>query len=449
MKRILIFGAGRSSGTLIYYLDSYAKQCSWSVTVADADASALEARCNGTVAIQQSCFSISDARKRQSIIQEHDFVISLLPWTLHSVVASDCLKLNKHLITASYVTPEMKKICERAWKKGLFFMGELGLDPGIDHMSALMLVNKIRKAGGHITGFHSYAGGLVAPESDDNPWRYKFTWNPRNVVLAGQGTAQFLRYGHPVFRPYNRLFQEVHGTSISGDDAYEVYANRDSLSYIHTYGMEGVRDFMRGTVRRRGFCAGWDALIRLGLTESNSPLDVPQGMTWRQFITALLPSFTSDLPLELALARFLSIDTNSEVMHQLKWLGILENNALGVTGKTAADYLQGLLEQKWSLNTNDRDMVVMQHRIWYEQEGIQQAIQSDLTYIGTDARKTAMADLVGLPLAVTTRLFLEGKLPIPKKAIPVQPEIFLPVMTLLEDVGVRFTEHQVPYIRGN
>lgn len=445
MKRILIFGAGRSSGTLIHYLDSHATQCAWSVTVADADAAALETRCRGTVATQPCCFSISDTAKRQSIIQANDFVISLLPWTLHSIVASDCLKFNKHLITASYVTPEMKKICERGWKKGLFFMGELGLDPGIDHMSALMLVDKIRKAGGRVTGFHSYAGGLVAPESDDNPWRYKFTWNPRNVVLAGQGTAQFLENGHPVFRPYNRLFQEVHGTSISGDDAYEVYANRDSLSYIHIYGMEGIRDFMRGTVRRRGFCAAWDALIRLGLTEGNSSLDIPPGMTWRRFITALLPSSLRDMPLDLALSHFLSIDSDSEVMHQLKWLGILEDNVLGVPGKTAADYLQGLLEQKWALNADDRDMVVMQHRVWYEQDGIQQAVQSDLTYIGTDAWKTAMADLVGLPLAVTTRLFLEGKLPIPKKAIPVQPEIFLPVMTLLEEAGVRFTEHEVPY----
>jgi saccharopine dehydrogenase-like NADP-dependent oxidoreductase len=440
MKKILVLGAGRSATTLIQYLDEHAARGGWRVTVADADEVQLADKTLGLGDTEGRPFEFSRAADRAALIEAHDLVISLLPWTMHTPVARDCLRFGRHLLTASYVSPEMKVLAARARRKGLFFMGELGLDPGLDHMSALRLIREIRETGGEIHHFHSYAGGLVAEDCDTNPWHYKFSWNPRNVVLAGQGMAQYRHEGHPVFQPYHETFRRAFPVRIAGRDRFEVYANRDSLKYESLYGLKGIPSLMRGTVRVRGFSRAWQALITLGLTEALSPLAIPDGLSWAAFIAGLLPERLSRGSLDDRLARYLGLDATDPVMDQLRWLGLLSDQPLGSPGRTAADYLQELLEERWRLAPGDRDLVVMEHRLRYRLGGEDMECRSSLFHEGRDARRTAMADLVGLPLAVTAQLFLAGHLPLPKYPAPFEAVIYDPVMEVLETEGVRFEE---------
>lgn len=444
MKKILVLGAGRSATTLIAYLEEHAARGGWQVTVADADAAQLEVKTKGLRHTEGRLFEVGKAAERAALVESHNLVISLLPWTLHTPVARDCLRLRRPLLTASYVNPEMKVLAARARKQGLFFMGELGLDPGLDHMSALMMLREIRQAGGEVTSFHSYAGGLVAEDSDTNPWHYKFTWNPRNVVLAAQGMAQYREEGRAVFQPYPEIFRRAFPVSIGGRDRFEVYANRDSLKYESLYGLEGIPSLLRGTIRVRGFCRAWLALIRLGLTESQSPLAIPPGLTWRRFIAGLLPECPADNRTAAALAQYLELAPNDPVMDQLRWLGIMDELPLGEPGRCAADYLQDLLETRWRLAPGDRDLVVMEHRIAYRSEGGMRNRHATLYYEGKDDRRTAMSDLVGLPLAVTAHLLIQGKLPLPAYPAPFEPGIYDPVMATLGRQGITFEEVDLP-----
>lgn len=437
MKKILLLGAGRSATTLIQFLETHAREEAWQVTVADADEAALHRKLEGMRSVVGKAFRVELSSERAALVAAHDLVISMLPWTLHNLVAKDCLRLGKHLVTASYVSPDFRKMAAKAAKKGVLFLGEMGLDPGIDHMSALLLLDTIRKEGGEVTGFHSYAGGLVAPACDDNPWHYKITWNPRNVVLAGQGVAQFLEEGRPVFRPYNQLFARATPVAVGDNPRYEVYPNRDSLQYIDRYGLRGVSSIMRGTLRVRGFSRAWDALIRLGLTDSSSPLDTA-GLRWADFLSALLPEGAGSV--ESRCAQFLGVSPQDPVMAPLSWLGIFSDMPLGPTGSSAADHLQRLIEEKWKLGPEDRDLVVMEHRIRFRSQGETLECRSSLEFEGRDTRFTAMSDLVGLPLALLVRRFLRGEITIPDEPIPFSPNIYLPVMRDLESFGVRFQE---------
>lgn len=442
MKHILLLGTGRSASTLIKYLDSHAPKNGWHITVADSDERLLHEKAKASPNIRPLLLNIHQPKERRTAVEAHDLVISLLPADLHDIIAKDCLQYKRHLLTASYVSPAMKTIAEQARKKNLFFLGEMGLDPGLDHLSALLLLDRIRKKGGHITRFHSYAGGLVSKASSDNPWNYKFTWNPRNVALAGQGTAQYLDNGRLVLLPYHRIFREAIPLDIHDSNRYEVYANRDSLKYIAQYGLDGIPSMMRGTIRVRGFCAGWDAIIRLGLTEKESQISAPVGMTWREFTSSLLTD--SDLQgVEQACARHLSLDPQGHVMEQLRWLGLFSDTPIGAPGRTPVEYLLDLLQDRWKLQATDRDLVVMEHRIAYTLKGAHLEYRSSLEYTGRDHVYTAMSDLVGLPLAVTAHLFMDGKLPMVTSPVPIDPGIYQPVMQALAQEGVHFEERLV------
>ena len=442
MKKILLLGAGRSASTLIKYLNEEASEMNWQITVVDADLALLERKLSNFTHCIAKSVDIREEASREKLLEGHDFVISLLPWTLHSLVAVDCIRLSRPLLTASYVNEEMRLLSDEAHSKGLFFMGEMGLDPGIDHMSAMVLIDQIRKDGGEIIAFHSYAGGLIAKESDTNPWHYKFTWNPRNIILAGQGTAQFMDRGKLVLQPYPRMFENAFPLEINGDDRYEVYANRDSLPYRQILGLEDIPGILRGTVRVRGFSKAWHALIKLGLTESQTHLMVVDSMQWFQLMDALLP-VNHQMSLLERCADFLGLSVNDPVMDQLKWLGIFEDRIIGPPGKALADYLQFLLEDKWQLEEGDKDLVVMEHRITYRKDGTTYQIISTMEYEGKDETYTAMSDLVGLPLGVTCKLFFLGKLPPVTKPIPVEPGIYLPVLELLKHAGVKFNDRKI------
>ena len=439
MKKILVFGAGRSATTLIWFLGDHARSEEWHVTVADASGDLVQEKIRNHPALHGTEVDVQSAKQRSALIGAHDFVISLLPWTLHTLVARDCLRLGKHLITASYVNEEMRALHAKARKKGLFFMGELGLDPGLDHMSALHLIQKIKDEGGQITSFHSYAGGLIAPSCDTNPWHYKITCNPRNIVLAGQGTIQYRHHGDLRLIPYHQLFQSAMPIAIGDQDRYEVYPNRDSLRYISMYGLSGVPSIMRGTVRVRGFSAAWGALVQLGLTESQTPLGVDKPLTWEELIAGFLVRDVN-LSVRERCADFLQIPAHHVVMDQLEWLGLFSDRPIGPLGLTPADYLQGLLEEKWKLEPEDRDLVVMEHRIQYHSGREGREIRSSLIYEGTNKDKTAMADLVGLPLAHATRLFLRGKLKGVTLPVPFEPGITTPMLDALAGEGVCFEE---------
>jgi saccharopine dehydrogenase (NADP+, L-glutamate forming) len=261
MKKILIIGAGRSSISLIEYLQKKSGELDVNITVADMDENLALARVKGLPNAKAISFNIHEIEKRQTIIKEHDFIISMLPASMHMDVAKDCVAFGKHLATASYLSAPMKSLNDEVKKKNLFFLNECGLDPGIDHASAMYIIDKLKSNGATIHTFKSYCGGLVAPESNDNPWGYKFSWNPRNVVLAGQGTAQYLLNGEMRFIPYNRLFTQIEKISIDGYGNFDAYANRDSLSYINSYNLQEVKTMLRGRLRSEGFCEGWNVFV--------------------------------------------------------------------------------------------------------------------------------------------------------------------------------------------
>lgn len=444
MKKILVFGAGRSATTLIRYLGDYAQTENWQVTVADASPDLIQQKIQGFAALEGMEIDVQSAKQRTTLIGRHDFVISMLPWTLHTLVANDCLRLGKHLITASYVNAEMNVLAVKARKKGLFFMGELGLDPGLDHMSALRLIRQIKQKGCTITSFHSYAGGLVAPTSDTNPWHYKITWNPRNIILAGQGTIQFRDQGALRLTTYYDLFKTAFPIAIHGKDRYEVYPNRDSLKYISLYELTGIPSIMRGTVRIRGFSRAWDAIIKLGLTESQTPIGVEEPLTWAQLIRGFLPLNPTRSVRSLC-AEMLGIAESDPVMDQLEWLGIFSDRSVGDIGLTPADYLQNLLEDRWKLEPEDRDLVVMEHRIHYQEHGHNKEIRSSLEHEGTNQDKTAMADLVGLPLAHATRLFLDGKFDKAQMSVPFESFVADPILDALARDGIHFHEQIIEH----
>jgi saccharopine dehydrogenase-like NADP-dependent oxidoreductase len=442
MKSILIIGAGRSSSAAIQYLLKASETYDWRVTVADADLelakSKIDDHPNGN-AVWLDAMKTND---RRELIARADVVVSLLPPFLHNAVAYDCLSLEKHLVTASYNTEELYRLDDEVREKGLIFMGEIGLDPGIDHMSAMKAIHQIRENGGKITAFRSYTGGLIAPESDNNPWHYKFTWNPRNVVLAGQGVAQYLDEGQYAYIPYNRLFSSYKVISIPGLGAYEVYPNRDALSYRKKYGIEGIPNIIRGTIRNVGFCRAWDALVRIGLTEANHPITDSHLLTYRELLEGFMKRVKGK-NLKEKVATFLGIDMDDEVLYRLEWLGIFSDKKVELENATPALILEQLLLEKWALQPDDKDMIIMQHEFDYVADKLNKRLISTMVVKGGDAKNTAMARLVGLPLAIFVKLIMLGKASSNGIDIPVSPEVYEPVLEELESLGVVFEEKEI------
>jgi saccharopine dehydrogenase-like NADP-dependent oxidoreductase len=442
MANILIIGAGRSATSLIHYLLQHAVEYNWQITVADQDLALAESKIEGFSNATATTFNAKDPEQRELFISKADLVVSMLPAFLHIHVAKDCLRLDKNLATASYVSEALKEMHEEVKAKGLTFLNEIGLDPGIDHMSAVQMINKIRAKGGNINAFYSFTGGLIAPECDNNPWHYKFTWNPRNVVLAGQGTAKFLfknRYRHI---PYSRLFVNVDRIEVPGLGTYEWYPNRTSLTYREAYGLEDIPTILRGTLRHQGFSAAWNLLVQLGLTDDTYVMSYADDLTYREWVRSYLPSRIEKLNISLReqLAILFRIDVNAVELEQLEWLGLFEEINIPLDEATPAQVLQHLLESKWTLEPEDKDMIVMQHEIEYTLNERQYKHTSSLVHIGKNAEDTAMAELVGLPLAIGVKHMLLGNITAPGVIIPITPEIYNPVMEELATIGVRFSE---------
>lgn len=439
MKNILIIGAGRSSAALIKYVLDLAKERGSFVTVADANPKMADQKIGDHPNGRSAWLDVLKANDRKDLISRADIVVSLLPAHLHLEVAHDCIKLRKHLITASYVSQEMYRLGDEARDRELIFMGEMGLDPGIDHMSAKQKIEEIKEMGGKITAFRSYTGGLIAPESDDNPWNYKFTWNPRNVVLMGQGTAQYLEGGKLKFLPYNRLFQQARTVEVPGLGNYEMYANRDSLLYKDIYGLDGIPNILRGTFRPLGFCQAWNALIKIGITDGSYPILNSGDITYHEWMDGYVNNISGNSVKE-RVANLIGESISSPVMQKLEWLGLFRKKKIKLSNATPALILEHLLLDKWKLGKDDKDMVVMQHEFEYELEGKKHLTESTLILKGENETETAMAKLVGLPMGIFVRLVMEGKITSTGVNIPVMKEVYEPVLEELKNFGVVFKE---------
>ncbi len=440
MKSILILGAGRSSSALIDYFIKNARSHEWTVTVGDVSLAAAKER----IGNNESAAAISfDIMKESSsdIIRKHDVIISLIPASLHPRVAALCLQHGKHLFTASYVSDEMKSFDSDAKKKGLLFLNECGLDPGIDHMSAMQVIDKIRDGGGEMTSFESFTGGLIAPDTDpENPWRYKFTWNPRNVVMAGQGTAKFLQNGQYKFIPYQQLFKRTTSIRVPGHGEYEGYANRDSLKYRETYGLEKIKTMQRGTLRNKGFCAAWDIFVQLGCADDTYQIDDAKHMTHQDFLNAFL-EFHPEWSVERKLANKFKLKEDGPEMQRLNWSGFFDNEVIGLDTGTPAQILEHILNKRWKLNSHDRDFIVMWHRFRFLKNGVEKEIQASLVAEGENSINTAMAKTVGLPLAIAAKLLLLGKIKQRGVVIPVAREFYDPILEELGEMGVTLVEN--------
>lgn len=450
MRKILIIGAGKSSSSLIQYLQEKSEAEKLHLRVGDLSLENAQAFTNNHPETEAIKLDIFDEAERRAEIKAADIVISMVPARYHINVAKDCVEFNKHLVTPSYVSDDMKALDEQVKEKGLVFMNEIGVDPGIDHMSAMRVIDHIREIGGKMVSFESFTGGLVAPESDTNLWNYKFTWNPRNVVVAGQGgAAEFIQEGQYKYIPYNRLFRRTEFLDIEGHGRFEGLANRNSLKYRPIYGLEGINTIYRGTLRRVGFSRAWNMFVQLGMTDDNYTMHDTETMSYRDFINAFLPYHPTD-SVELKTRYNLKIDQDDIMWQKLEELDLFNpDKKIGIKNVTPAQALQKILEDKWLLEPEDKDMIVMYHKFGYELHGEKKQIDSTMVNIGEDQTYTAMAKTVGYPVAMAVINILNKEIVTPGVHRPIKKEVYGPILDELAKKGIEFQEKEVDYAGYN
>jgi saccharopine dehydrogenase-like NADP-dependent oxidoreductase len=438
MRCILVLGAGRSSSSLIDFLLKEADAENWEVIVGDVTHEAAREKVGSHPRGSAIAFDIQHDSASEPITKS-DIVISLLPASLHSTVARKCLLYKKHLLTASYISDDMKSLDSEARAKDILFLNECGLDPGIDHMSAMQVIDRIKADGGDLNSFESFTGGLIAPQTDrENPWRYKFTWNPRNVVMAGQGTARFLQDGQFKYIPYQQLFSRITPVTVPGYGEFEGYANRDSLKYRETYGLQNIKTMLRGTLRNKGFCPAWDILVQLGCTDDSYSMEDVGSMTHKKFISSFLDSGSASV--QEKLSRRFNVKMDGPELARLGWTGMYDNTVVGLQVGTPAEILEHILNKRWKLQPEDRDMIVMWHRFRYMKDNREKEIQATLIAIGENSVQTAMAKTVGLPLGLAAKELLNGKIRARGVLVPTTREFYEPILAGLKAQGIELTE---------
>ncbi len=450
MRKILVIGSGKSTSYLIKYLLDKSTSENLQITVGDLNIESAKKMIGTHANASAITLDVFDANSRETAVKNADIVISMLPARFHIEVAKDCVTFGKSMVTASYVSEEMQALDQAAKDKGLVFMNEIGVDPGLDHMSAMQVIDGIREKGGKIILFESFTGGLVAPESDNNLWNYKFTWNPRNVVTAGQGgAAKFLQENTYKYIPYNRLFRRTEFLEVDGFGRFEAYANRDSLKYQSVYDLNNVKTLYRGTMRRVGFSRAWQVFVALGMTDDSYTIDDSKNMSYRDFVNAFLPYSPTD-SVELKFRHALKIDQDDIIWDKFLELDIFSKTKMVELDKaTPAQILQKILLDSWTLDPEDKDMIVMYHKFGYELNGKQHQIDATMVTLGEDQTYTAMAKTVGLPVAIATLAILNGKITTPGVQIPITKEVYTPILKELEDYGITFKETEVPYLGYN
>lgn len=450
MRNVLIIGAGRSASSLIKYLLEKSEIENLHVTIGDLSLALAQKKTNNHPNATAISFDVFNENQRKIEIEKATIVISMLPAHMHIEVAKDCIKYKKHMVTASYISDAMQELDSQAKENNLIFMNEIGLDPGIDHMSAMKVIDEIREKGGKMILFESFCGGLVAPESDNNLWNYKFTWAPRNVVLAGQGgAAKFIQEGTYKYIPYHKLFRRTEFLEVEGYGRFEGYANRDSLKYREIYGLENILTLYRGTIRRVGYSKAWNMFVQLGMTDDSYTIDDSETISYREFINLFLPYHPTD-SVEIKLRMQLGIEQDDIMWDKLLELDLFNKNKIvGLKDATPAQILEKILTDSWTLQTNDKDMIVMYHKFGYELNGKQHQIDSKMVCLGDDQTFTAMAKTVGLPVAMATLQILNGKIITPGVQLPIKKEVYQPILKELESFGIHFIETEMPYVGYN
>jgi saccharopine dehydrogenase-like NADP-dependent oxidoreductase len=450
MRNILIIGAGKSSSSLINYLIDKSDVEDLFLTIGDVDIKAANFLIKNHPHAKAVVLDVFNDKQRREYVNDADIVVSMLPARYHMEVAKDCLEFGKNMVTASYISDEMQSLDSKVKSKGLVFMNEIGVDPGIDHMSAMQVIDRIREKGGKMLLFESFTGGLVAPESDTNLWNYKFTWNPRNVVVAGQGgAAEFIQEGKYKYIPYHRLFRRTEFLNVEGYGRFEGYANRNSLKYREVYGLQDVLTIYRGTIRRVGFSKAWNMFVQLGMTDDSYRLQDTEAMSYREFVNLFLPYSPTD-SVELKLRHNLNIDQDDVMWDKLVELDIFNpTKKIGLKNATPAECLQKILMDKWTLEPKDKDMIVMYHKFGYELNGKKHQVDSNMVILGDDQVFTAMAKTVGLPVAIATLKILNGEINTPGVQLPITKEVYEPILKELEEFGIVFNEYEKEYIGYN
>ena len=421
LKTILLIGAGKSATVLIKYLLKEAEINHWKFIIADADREQVLIKTGNSKFAEAVQLDINNEKQREKLIQRAHVVVSMMPPALHYLVARDCVEFRKHLLTASYLDEKMKSLKDEIHHRKLFFLCEMGLDPGIDHMSAMKIIDGIKEQEGNIHSFKSHCGGLVAPECDNNPWHYKISWNPRNVVLAGNAGAEYKLDGAFKKVAYQQLFDVSNRVKVEGLEEMAFYPNRDSLSYIPVYKLPNATTFIRTTLRYPAFFYGWNAIVQAGLTNDSNSIKTA-GLTFAKWSENIEP--------------FVNEDNKS----LLSFLGLFDEKPVPERASTSADILQFLLETKLAMLPTDKDMIVMLHEFEYEIKGEKKSLRSSLIVKGEDSLQTAMAKTVGLPLGIAAKLILKDELKLTGLYIPTIKQIYDPVLKGLEVEGIRFVE---------
>ncbi|MBW1616669.1 MAG: saccharopine dehydrogenase NADP-binding domain-containing protein [Deltaproteobacteria bacterium] len=433
-KNILLLGAGLVAGPMARYL---LKQPNINLTVADEFIDKAEKLTDNRPNSRAITLNVKDKEALNKEVAASDIVVSLLPWTLHPIVAKLCLEHKKHLVTASYVKEEMQSFDSEAKEKGLIFLNEIGVDPGLDHMAAMKVINSVKKAGGEITSFYSYCGGLPSLESNTNPMGYKFSWNPEGAMLAANNDGQYLKDGQIIKVSSKELFRHYWFLEIPNIGVFEAYVNRDSVPYLDIYNIKNAKSIYRGTLRNPGHCETWDCLKRLNLLDSNKKFDL-SAMSPYEVITDIINGSASDLKKDLA--AFLGVVDHSVIIKKIEWLGLLSKEKLPLASGTAFDMFAHILKQKLSAQKDDTDLLVQHHEFIAEYPNKKEQIASTLSAIGIKGGDSAMARTVGLPAAIGVKLIAENKIDLTGVHIPVLPQIYEPVLNELETMDIKFTE---------
>ena len=444
MKRILVLGAGKSSPYLISYLLEQAEKYDWYVTIADLDLNMAIGRLRNSTRGEAIRFDINDSELRSSEIKKSDVVVNMLAPRFQHMIALACVRLGKHMISVSYEDRRMRELARDAQRKGVLMLTEIGLDPGIDHMSAAQIVKKIKKNGGVVKSFESYGGGLPAPDTLSNPMKYVISWNPRNVVMAGENGAQFMENGKIKIIPWHNVFQSTWPLDVPGIGTMETYPNRDSLGYRDRYGFDEADTVIRGTIRYPGWCETWAQIQRLGLPNENMLIPDLKNKTFAELTEMFIPlNIGTQTSIDKRVARFLNINPTGQIMEKIRWLGLFSDEKINMDVETSAGVMTRLLSEKLKLNDDARDMVILMHRIIAEypkDNNRREEITSTMLHYGEKAGFTSMAKSVGLPAALVAKLLLLDQLPLTGCHIPTHPMIYEPLMKELSAEGFSFTE---------
>jgi len=445
-KTVLLLGAGKSA---VYIMEHLTRQ-GIRVLVVDRDPNRKPI---GDIDPDFLEFSTVDLREKDKLIgllKQSDIVISMLPPALHTDVAHLCLEYRRNLVTASYLSEEMSRLDSEVRRKGLLFVKEVGLDPGIDHMTAMQTMDRLRGEGNRMILFESFTGGLAAPGMANNLWHYKFTWNPWNVVMAGQGgTARFLQEGLNKYIPYHKLFRRTEFLDIPGYGKFEAYANRDSIKYREVYGLHDALTLYRGTIRRVGFSKAWNMLIQLGLTDNSFVIQDAHKLSYRDYLNLFLPYSPNDT-VELKVRHYLKIDQDDSTWEKLVELRLFDRDRFfPMESGTPAELLLHILVECWTLGEDETDMIVMYHKFGFEKDGERRQIDSYMVVEGQDQTHTAMAMTVGIPVALVTERILQNSVSLTGIHIPTRQELYDPVIPGLAHYGIRFRDMEVPYLGYN